>query len=223
MPEMQNILPLIKRSPLFNGIAENQLEALVNCLGCRFVGYRKGQTIYFVGDHARGIGIIVYGSVHVIKNDAWGNSNIIAEVSSGEMFAEAFVCGGISTMPVTVLAAADALVCFIDFSRIISTCPNSCAFHSQLISNMLCELAHKVIMLTDKIEHITKRSIREKLLSYLSEQSKTQQQQGFDVPFNRQELADYLSVDRSALSAEMSRMKADGLIDYHKNHFVLFG
>jgi len=194
---------------------------LVSCLGCTFKDYKKGETIYHVGETVREIGIAVCGMIHIVKDDAWGNSNIIAEIGAGEMFAEAIVCGGVGILPVTVSAAEDTVVCFIDFQRIITTCPSACLFHTMLIRNMIGVFARKNIMLTEKMEHITKRTTRDKLLSYLSGQSRHKGVADFEIPFNRQALADYLSVERSALSAEMSRLKAEGIIDYRKNHFVL--
>ncbi|MDR1135416.1 MAG: helix-turn-helix domain-containing protein, partial [Clostridiales Family XIII bacterium] len=131
------------------------------------------------------------------------------------------VCGGVGVLPVTVVAAADTEVCFMDFQRVISTCSSACMFHTLLIRNMIGVFARKNIMLAGKMEHITKRTTREKLLSYLSEQSKLRGNKSFEIPFDRQGLADYLSVERSALSAEMSRLKAERIISYRKSHFEL--
>jgi CRP-like cAMP-binding protein len=183
--------------------------------------YKKDETVFLAGDFVREIGIVLSGRLHITKDDAWGNSNIIAEVSDGEMFAEAVVCGGIGAIPVTVAAVADTRVCFIDFQRIVSTCSSACVHHISLIRNMIGVFARRNIMLTGKMEHITKRTTREKLLSYLSEQSEAQKSRSFAIPFDRQELADFLSVERSALSAEMSKLKADGMISYRKNQFEL--
>jgi CRP-like cAMP-binding protein len=213
----------LKKSPLFQGVPEDELGSLVRCLGCTFKSYGKGETVYLAGDFVRELGIVVSGRVHLIKDDAWGNSNIITEVTEGGMFAEAVVCGGVGVLPVTVTAAADAEVMFVDFQRVITTCTSACVFHTLLIRNMIGVFARKNIMLTGKMEHITKRTTREKLLSYLSEQSKLRESKSFEIPFDRQDLADYLSVERSALSAEMSRLKAEGVIDYRKNHFELPG
>jgi CRP-like cAMP-binding protein len=211
----------LKKSPLFQGISEGELVSLVKCLGCTFRFYGKGEIVYLAGDFVREIGVVMSGRVHIIKDDAWGNSNIIAEISEGEMFAESVVCGGVGVLPVTVVAAADTEVMFADFQRVIAACSSACVFHTLLIRNMIGVFARRNIMLTGKIEHITKRTTREKLLSYLSEQSRLHGSGGFDIPFDRQELADYLSVERSALSAEMSRLKADGIINYRKSHFEL--
>ena len=215
---MCNFSTLIK-TPLFQGVSENELDSLVKCLGCSFKDYRKNETLCLAGESVREIGLVVSGRVHIVKADAWGNSNIIAEVSAGEMFAEAVVCGSVGALPVTVLAATETRVCYLDFQRIVTTCPSACVFHTMLIRNMIGIFARKNIQLTEKMEHITKRTTREKLLSYLSEQSRRQRSHSFQIPFNRQELADYLSVERSALSAEMSKLRAGGIIQYRKNQF----
>jgi CRP-like cAMP-binding protein len=212
---------LLKNSPLFSGISENELESLVKCLGCSFKSYGKGESVHLAGDFVREIGVVTNGKMRVIKDDAWGNSNILAELSSGEMFAEAFVCSGVRVLPVSVLAATDAEAMFADFQRIITQCGNACAFHGLLIRNIIGVLARKNIMLQGKMEHITKRTTKEKLLSYLSEQSRQHGSREFEIPFDRQGLADYLSVERSALSAEMSKLKSGGVINYRKSRFEL--
>jgi CRP-like cAMP-binding protein len=219
---MENFLSL-KNTPLFQGVSQEELGSLAKCLGCTLQSYGKGETVYVAGDFVREIGIVVNGRVHIVKDDVWGNSNIIAEISVGEMFAEAVVCGGVGILPVTVVAAVDTEVMFVDFQRIITTCTSACVFHALLIRNMIGVFARKNIMLAGKMEHITKRTTREKLLSYLSEQSRLRESKSFEIPFDRQELADYLSVERSALSAEMSRLKAEGILNYRKSHFELLG
>jgi CRP-like cAMP-binding protein len=211
----------IIRSPLFQGISENEISSLIKCLGCSFKTYAKGESIYIEGDFVREIGVVVSGRVRLTKGDAWGHRNIISEISEGEIFAEAIVCGGLGVVFETVIAAEQAEICFVDFQRIISTCSTACVFHSLVIRNMIGVFARKNIMLTSKMEHITKRTTREKLLSYLSEQSKLNGTMSFQIPFDRQALADFLSVDRSALSAEMTRLKKQRILDFRKNNFKL--
>jgi CRP-like cAMP-binding protein len=218
---MKKNYPLLAKSPLFQGISETELASLVKCLGSTFRAYKRDEAVHLAGDFVRGIGIVVNGRVHLVKDDAWGNSNILAEISGGDMFAEAIVCGGVGLLPFTVRATADTEVMFIDFQRIVTACTSACVFHTLLIRNMIGVIARKNIMLVGKMEHITKRTTRDKLLSYLSEQSKLHRSDSFEISFNRQELADYLSVERSALSAEMSRLKAAGLINYRKSRFTL--
>jgi CRP-like cAMP-binding protein len=211
----------LRQSPLFQGVSDSELTEVTKCLGVRERSYDKGEIIYAVGDFVREIGIVLDGRVHILKSDAWGNQNIIAEIGAGEMFAEAFVCGGVGVLPVSVVAASDCKIMFADFQRVVAQCEKACVFHSLLIRNIVGILARKNIMLQGKMEHITKRNTREKLLSYLSEQARLHNANSFEIPFDRQGLADYLSVDRSALSAEMSRLKSQGLISYRKSHFEL--
>ena len=220
MKNMENFSPL-NIAPLFQGVNENDIADMVKCLGARAKQFKKNETIFSVGDFVSEIGIITEGRVQISKDDVWGNRNIIAEVSEGEMFAEAFVCGGVGVLPVCVAAATDCKIIFVDFQRVITQCGKACVFHSLLIRNIVGILARKNIMLQGKMEHITKRTTREKLLSYLSEQSQRLSTNDFEIPFDRQRLADYLSVERSALSAEMSRLKSEGVIDYHKSNFKL--
>jgi CRP-like cAMP-binding protein len=218
---MEKKISSLKKSVLFQGISEEELGSLVKCLGCTFKSFDKGETIYRVGHYAREIGLVVDGRVFIVKDDAWGNSNIIAEISDGEMFAEAVVCGGVGILPVSVTAAANSDVMFFDFQRVIQTCSSACLFHVVLIRNMIAVFARSNLLLTGKMEHITKRTTREKLLSYLSEQKRIHAGCSFEIPFDRQGLANYLSVERSALSSEMSKLKLEGLINYRKNHFEL--
>jgi len=218
---MSNNISALKLSLLFQGIAETELKTLIKCLGVTFSEYGKGDVIYNAGDIARSIGLVVCGRVHITKYDFYGNQNIIAEVSDGGMFAEAVVCSGIGTLPVSVIAASESEVMFLDFQRVTTACPSACIFHSLLIRNMLSAFAQKNLILSGKMEHITKRTTKEKLLSYLTEQSRLAGEKRFEIPFNRQELADFLSVERSALSAEMSKLRAEGVIKYKKNMFEL--
>ncbi|MDR2455382.1 MAG: Crp/Fnr family transcriptional regulator [Deltaproteobacteria bacterium] len=211
----------LKDSPLFEGVSEAELEAMLKCLGCKRKSFSKGQSVYLAGDFVREIGIIASGKIHLVQGDAWGHQNILTELSAGEMFAEAFVCGGVGALPVTVMAAADTDVAFVDFQRVITQCTNACVFHSLLIRNIVGILARKNIMLQGKMDHITKRTTKEKLLSYLSEQARLRGSKKFEVPFDRQGLADFLSVERSALSAEMSKLKAEGVITYRKSSFEI--
>jgi CRP-like cAMP-binding protein len=212
---------LLKKAALFQGVAEEDIGLLLKCLGVSFRSYAKGETVYHAGDDVREIGLVVRGRVHVIGSDAWGNNNLLAELADGEMFAEAFVCGGVRPLPVSVVAVADAEVMFFDFQRVVATCPSACVFHTLVIRNMIAVFARKNIAFAGKMEHLTKRTTKAKLLSYLSEQARLCGSDRFEIPFDRQGLADYLSVDRSALSAVMSELKAGGAIDYRKNRFEL--
>jgi len=218
---MKKFIPILENSPLFAGIAEKNIESLLPCLLAEVECFEKGELVFYYGDKPKSIGLVLSGCVHIVEEDFWGNRNILSEVCSGDLFAEAFVCAGIDRLPVSAVVVQDAEIMLIDYQRIITSCSSACVFHTDLIKNMLRIIARKNTMLVNKIKHLTKRGTREKLLSYLSEQAKYARSNVFYIPFNRQELADYLSVERSALSAEMSKMRSDGLIVYRKNHFKL--
>jgi CRP-like cAMP-binding protein len=218
---MKNIFPILSASPLFAGVGAQDFETMLNCLGARVQAFERDETVYAEGDAVSEIGLVVSGRLHLMKSDIWGNNAIVTEITPPEMFAESVVCGGLGRVPVSVIAKEPSQVLFIDYKKIVTTCQSSCVFHSKLIHNMIGVLARKNIMMSAKMAHITKRTTKEKLLSYLDEQARQKSSKVFDIPYNRQELADYLSVERSALSAEMSKLKAEGIIDYKKNHFDL--
>jgi CRP-like cAMP-binding protein len=165
------------------------------------------------------VGVVLRGDVHIMQEDYWGNRTILARVDPGGLFAEAFSCSQTDELPVSVIAVEKSDVLLVDYKRIITTCSSGCAFHSKLIRNMMQILARNNILLTQKMEHITQRTTREKLFSYLSAQAKRAGSPRFVIPFDRQELADYLSVDRSALSSELGKMRAAGILSFEKNRF----
>jgi len=178
-------------------------------------------VIFQAGEFVRETGVVVSGKVHMVKRDAWGNSNIITEISDGGMFAESLVFGGVGLLPMSAIAAEDSEIMLVDVQRMVTQCTAACAFHNLMIRNLIGILARRNVDLSGKMEHMTKRTTREKLMSYLSEQARLNQSSEFDIPFDRQELADYLSVERSALSATMSKLRDEGLINYRKNHFEM--
>lgn len=213
---------ILKACPLFLHIADTDLASMLTCLGAVKRSYGKQDFIFHAGQAASQVGIVLTGSVQIIKEDFFGNRSILGMAEPGQLFGEAFSCAEAEKLPVSVVAAEKTEVLFLDYRRIITTCPSACDFHTHLIQNMLGILARKNILLTQKIEHMTKRTTREKLLSYLSAQAVLAGSPSFSIPFNRQELADYLSVDRSAMSLELSRLQKEGLLTCRKNQFTLF-
>lgn len=218
---MDSISSIRKKCPLFADITENELCSLLGCLSAVRRSYEKNSFIFKTKDRVSSIGIVVSGSVHIAQEDFWGNRTILANISEAGLFGEAFSCAETDTLPVSVIAAEASEILFIGYRKIITTCSNTCVFHAKLIKNMMRILARKNIMLMQKIEFISKRTTREKLLSYLSEQAINNKSGAFFIPFNRQELADYLCVDRSALSREMGIMQNEGLLRFNKNYFEL--
>lgn len=212
----------MKTAKLFEGIAEDERKALLNCLSAREQTFRKNDFVFTAGISKPAAGMVVKGSLQIIKEDYWGNRTIIESVVQGELFGEAFACAEVDSVPVSVVAAEETVILLMDYQKLFTTCSSSCRFHSRIIRNMTKILAQKNMALMQKMEHITKRTTREKLLSYLSVQALFHESNDFIIPFNRQELADYLSVDRSAMSAELAKMRDEGLIRFQKNHFTLF-
>ncbi len=217
---MKNKLSTLKKSPLFNQIAEIELETMLTCLSVQEKTFPKNTFIFTTEDKVSTVGIVLTGSVHIIKEDFWGNRTIIAKIEAGDIFAETFSCAQVKRLPISVMAAEKSEIMFIDYKKIISTCSSACIFHTRLIQNMLTIIANKNIMLTQKIEYMSKRTTREKLLSYLSAQAQMANSNSFAIPFNRQELADYLSVDRSAMSNELCKLRDEGILLFERNHFT---
>lgn len=219
--EMKNYLNILKKVSLFQNIEFESLEAMLGCLGTRKQEYEAGSVIILAGDRIQDVGILIKGTVQIIKEDIMGNRAIISKLNEGDIFSETLACAGIEESPVTVMALTPTTVLFIGVKRIITTCSSSCIFHTTLIANLLKVIAGKNIYLTNKMNILSHRSIRDKLLAYLTMEADKAESLIFTIPFNRGELADFLSVDRSALSRELANMQAEGLIDYHRNDFKL--
>lgn len=218
---MKNIIEILKRTPLFKGMSEDEISRALDFLEAKESAYEKNVFIFSLEATNPTVGIILSGSVVVIKEDFWGNRSMLAKLGPGDIFGEAFTCAQTEKLPVGVLASEKCEVLFIDYRKIISSPSALYSFQNKLIQNMMLILAGKNVMLTQKIEHLMKRSTREKLLSYLSAQALEKGSHVFDVPLSRQEMADYLAVDRSALSNELSKLQQDGLLTFRRNHFEL--
>lgn len=216
---MQDYLKILKKSDLFRSIDEKNIEKMLSCLGAKIVSFDKKYTIFAEGTPAKYIGIMLRGSAQIFQVDYNGNRNIISNIEVGEVFAEAFACAELEALPVTIIASEPSEVMLIDSRRILYTCSNNCDFHRQLIFNLMKNLAVKTLKFHQKIEITSQRTTREKLLTYLSLYAKNTNSKSFTIPFNRQELADYLEVERSGLSVEISKLKKEGIINTNKNHF----
>lgn len=216
--EKQEIWESLSEVPLFKGIMPKEIETLLSCLGAKWKQYEKHQWVFYAGDRISKVGIVLEGKLQLIQEDYLGNRHILAEVSRGELFAEAFSCIQ-SDIPFGVEVVEACEILFLNYERVVTSCSSSCGFHGILIKNMLMVLANKNIFLTRKMEHVAKRTTKEKLLSYLWEQSKSGSCPEFEIPFNRQQLADYLCVERSAMSHELGKLKSEGRLEYKKNKF----
>lgn len=218
---MQNDLNQLTNMPLFDHISATELEKMLPCLGAQRKTYSKGSIVLLAGAPIDCLGIVLYGRAMITREDSGGHRNMLGRVESGEVFAEVFACMGVAHSPVTVMAETDMGALFINFRRIITSCSSACAFHSRLVENMLRLFAQKTLTLNEKLGCIGHRTLREKLEAFLTVQQEHAAVNPFSIPFSRSEMADYLCVDRTALSAILSRMREEGVIKYHKNRFEL--
>lgn len=206
---------------LFRGFTEEETESVLKCLSAVSRSYKKDEYIFRMGDTITTVGMVITGSVQVMREDYWGDRQIIAGIGAGQIFGESYACAVGEPLMVSVMAAENTEVMFLEVRKLLTVCSMACQFHSRVIQNLLTVIAGRNLTLTTKIDHMSKKTIREKVLSYLSYQAEKVGKGSFDIPFNRQQLADYLAVDRSALSAELSKMQKEKIISYDKNHFVL--
>ena len=218
---MNDFLSVIRSSQLFSGISENELTAMLSCLNAKKEAFPKDTFLLRAGDTAESIGFVLSGNVLIIQEDIWGNRNIISKAGPGQTFAAAYACAPGSVLNISVLAATPVTVMFLNVKRILNICPSACAHHSRMIRNLLGELAMKNLHINEKLTHIGQRTTRSKLMSYFSAEAQRLGKYEFDIPFSRQQLADYLAVERSGLSLELGKMRKDGILDFHKNHFIL--
>ena len=194
---------------------------MLNCLGARVAYFDKKYTILAEGKPARHIGILLSGSAQMSRVDYYGNRSILSKAEPSDVFGEAFACAEVSALPVAVIADGPCEVMFIDCMHILHTCANSCGFHQQLIFNLMKDLADKNLALHQKIQVTSQRTTRDKLMTYLQMQAQKADSDTFTIPFDRQELADFLKVDRSGLSAEISKLRHEGILESHRNTFKL--
>ena len=218
---MNKYIPVLKRTKLFSGVGEEDIASLLSCLGARKKEYKKGEYILREGEHISDIFILVEGKIHIQKDDYWGNRSILSVISVGEMFGEGYAAPESGALLNDVVAVEDSSVLFFDVKRILTTCSSACRFHNIIVQNMFFAISDKNRRLVQKLGHMSGRTTRAKLISYLSEEAKRQGSSAFTVPFNRQQLADYLSVDRSAMSNELCKMRDEGMIRFEKSRFEL--
>lgn len=218
---MQNYVSFLVGLKLFDGISPRDLPSLLQCLHVETRRYDKNEFIYFAGDKVAHVGIVLSGHIQVGTHDIDGNRSILTAAGPKELFAESFACAQTEHIPVDVYAAEPAEILFVNCRRIITVCPNFCQFHARLVENLLRIVASKNIMLNQKLEIVSKRTMRKKLLTYLAAEARKQGCRNFTIPFNRQELADFLGVDRSALSRELGYMRRAGVVKIQNKRFEL--
>ena len=218
---MKKYFEILKKCPLFFDIREEELLRMLHCLGAEVEKFEKKDTIFAEGIEAREIGVMLSGAAESVSYDYYGNRSIINQINSSDLFGEAFACAEAKALPVSIETVERSEVMLINCSHILHTCSNNCAFHQQMIYNLMKDLAKKTILFHKRIEVTSKRTTRDKLLAYLDIMAKEKNSRSFDIPFDRQELADYLEVERSGLSAEISKLRKEGILESNKKHFKL--
>jgi len=218
---MKKYIPILAKTRLFAGASEEEIGMMLDCLQAKLQTYKKGEYVLHQGENLSNITVLVEGCIHIQRDDYWGNRSIINVIGVGEMFGEAYVAPDSGALLNDVIAVEDSVVLFLDVKRTLTTCSSACPFHAEVVQNLFFAISEKNRKLVQKLGHMSKRSTREKLMSYLSEESQKHNNSTFEIPFNRQQLADFLSVDRSAMSNELSKMRDEGLLIFEKNRFAL--
>lgn len=218
---MKDFFDILRECPLFDRIGDESLKEMLGCLNAKERSYKKGDAVFAEGDKAKYLGIVLEGSVQLVRVDYYGNRSILTNIEPPQLFGEAFACAGMKSLPVDAVAATDTRILLLDAQRIARPCGNACPCHGQTILNLLHIVAKKNLVLHQKIEITSKRSTREKLMTYLLLQAKNAKSHTFTVPYDRQELADYLEVDRSGLSAEISKLRNEKVLECRRSTFTL--
>ncbi len=220
---MEKYLDILSRAELFRGIGAQDLMTTLQCLNARLQTYKKDEYVWLAEEEPTFVGVVLEGQVLITQEDLQGNRNIITNVGAGDSFAEAMACSNVKKLPTSVMATVDSVIMLVEYRKIIHICPSACSFHNKMIENMLIILANKNVQLTKKLDYVSKRKTSEKILAYLHDEATKARSMEFNIKFDRQELADYLCVERSALSKELSRLAQEGVLEYKKNMFRLLG
>lgn len=218
---MEQYLFVLRNSSFFQGMTDGEILSVLHCVSGTTVKKEKDEYIFRMGDSTQLMGLVLRGSVLCIQEDLWGHRNIVERIGVGEYFAEPFAATPGAVLNVSVVAAEDTEIMLLNMHRLLQTCPSACAHHNKLIRNLVSVMAKKVLNLNNKITHMGKRNTRQKILSYLSTESMKQGKLSFDIPYDRQQLADYLCVERAAMSVELSKLQKEGYLKTNRNHFEL--
>ena len=211
----------LAQTALFKGSTPGEIQGMLGCLDARERHYEQGECIHRMGDVIKTVGVVLSGSVRIESVDVWGNVSVVGVMPAGGMFGEAYAAVPDEPLMVNVVAAEDCAVLFLNVRKVLTTCSHACPNHSRTSNNMTAIIARRSLALSRRIFHVAPKTIRGKVLAYLSDEAERAGSRSFTIPFDRQQLADYLGVDRSALSAELSRMQKAGLIETRRSHFVL--
>ncbi len=217
---MEHFLDL-KAAKIFKDANESECQAMMYCFKTRFKRFEKKDVIVSQGEPFDDVILIVKGSAKVENTDTMGNINLMLHLNKGELYGVESAYAGDEFYRDTLIATERTLVLFMNKFRLMKPCNNRCKRHENVITNIMQMVAETNHSLMEKLTHISKKTIREKLLSYFTLMKQKANSSYFEIPFNKTELANYLSVDRSAMSSELSKMKEDGLIDFDKREYHL--
>jgi len=218
---MVSFFDFLMGNPLFAGIDRQELESLMHCLGARTVCVRKGEPVFLEGDPAGFVGLVLSGGIQIVRDDFYGSRTVLSVAEQGDYFDEAFACAGVEAMPVSGYALADSEVLWMECRKLLTVCTNACRFHNQLVKNLLQIVAGKNLALNRKIQFMSQKTTQEKLMAYLLDQAKQKGSPEFTIPLERQALADFLGVERSAMSAELSKLRKAGVLECKGSWFRL--
>ena len=218
---MKKYLPVLRQAEFFHDLSDADILTVLGCVDAQILKKQAGDYILHAGDTTVYMGLILTGSVLIVQEDLWGHRNVMAKSTVGDFFAEPFAATPNTPLNINVIANEDCTLLMLNTRRLLTVCPSACDHHNKIVRNLVSVLANRILLFNDKITHMSKRTIREKLLSYLSNESIRQGSLSFDIPFDRQQLADFLCVERSAMSAELSKLKTEGILDTNKTHFIL--
>lgn len=219
---MKKYISTLKRTKLFAGIGDEEIASILNCLNASVKKYSKKEYVFRQGEYIRNLLLLAEGRLIIQKEDYWGNLGILNEIRSGEMFGEAYIPPDSGAILNDVVAAEDSTVLFFDIEKILSVCPSACPYHTRVVKSLFYTVSEKNKQLVQKLGYMSQHTTRGKLLSYLSDEARKHNSSSFTITFNRQQMADFLSVDRSAMSNELCKMRDEGILDFHKNEFTLF-
>ena len=211
---------ILRNTGLFEGIEDVEMDTMLKCLGAFSHRYSKGEFLFRRGDHTDCLGVILTGNVREVREDWWGNRTVIADFGKGQVICTDYACSS-DPLDVSVVATEPTEVVYLDVGRVANVCSSSCEFHNRLVKNLMRSLANISMDMNRRLDQLSKRSTREKICAFLSDQARAAGSSDFVIGMNRQEMADYLGVDRSAMSSELGRMQRDGILEFQKNHFVL--
>jgi CRP-like cAMP-binding protein len=212
---------ILLKSRMFRGMKKEEIQAMLPCLDAVRRHCDKEEWIFRQGETVTRAGVVLSGKANVIREDYFGNRNIIMAILPGDLFAESFALVKDAPINVAVQAAEETEILLLDVGKILRMCSNACEFHARLLENTVGLLAAKNLALNEKLTHVTQHTLRDKILSYLSAEALRHKSEYFDIPFDRQQMASYLGVDRSALSGELSKLRREKILDFQKNHFRL--